>query len=809
MSPAVRRPALVTALVLALVGLGVVALPRAFAVSSTVAAMKSAIYQVANPKTTASLVTPWSAEATSAASYGYTQNLGSPFKISTVTATGLVPVQRLYRSKTSDFTAAIKGSADLNRLVSAGYTDQGTSFFAAPAAIGTETIAVDSYVRKGIHRLATADQANALKTAGWSREYTAFHVPAVAQPTTSTSTSSTATSTASATTTSTGTSTTSASSTSTTAAPTTSATASTTASPTTTTSSTSTTSSSSTTTSVPVPPSTITPGSLPVGSAAYPLPATATYVSPTGDDAAAGTAAAPVRTLGRAIALAPAGGTVVLRAGNYHESVAIYKALTIQAYPNEAVWLDGSESVTGWVADGTTWRRDNWTVRFDSSPTYTQGAPDSTVPEWQFVNPNYPMASHPDQLFVDGVAVQQVASRDLVKPGTFFLDESTSQLYLGTDPTGRAVEASTLIRALMVRSADVTIRGIGVRRYSPSVFHIGSVTLEAPRNTVENVIVEDSATTGLAATREDAVLNKVTIRRSGMLGLHGRYADRITVTGMLSTQNNDEHFNTAPVSGGAKFGASRGVTVRGSSFSGNYGHGFWEDCSVYDSTFANNVFNDNTATGLFLEISAKAVVADNIFARNQSFGIKVNNTSDVQIWNNTFVGNGRPLNLVQDSRRNTSPTDQAVDKRIAWPDPTMPWTLGPVTVRNNVVAQPNSSANCLLCVEDYSGQTTAEQMGISADSNVYNRANSTQPSWIVVWSKGAGNPYVFTTLAQAQSTVKQELKGREFVGASILDGSLAPTAAVTDVEASVAEPLPAAVAAVAGQPAGTVHLGAW
>ena len=123
------------------------------------------------------------------------------------------------------------------------------------------------------------------------------------------------------------------------------------------------------------------------------------------------------------------------------------------------------------------------------------------------------------------------------------------------------------------------------------------------------------------------------------------------------------------------------------SFSGNYGHGFWEDMSVYNSVFRQSDFSDNIGTGLFLEISARVIVGDNTFARNGEFGIKVNNTSNVKIWNNTFVGNGRPLNIVQDSRRNTNRYDQAVDQRIAWPDPEMPWTLGPVTIRNNVDRQ--------------------------------------------------------------------------------------------------------------------------
>jgi hypothetical protein len=325
---------------------------------------------------------------------------------------------------------------------------------------------------------------------------------------------------------------------------------------------------------------------------------------------------------------------------------------------------------------------------------------------------------------------------------------------------------------------------------------------------LENVVIEDMATTGVSLQREDIRLTNVTVARSGMLGIHGRYADRMKLTSVLSTRNNVERFNLAPVSGGAKIGLTRGVTVVDSDFAGNYGHGFWEDMSDYNSVFRGTRFTDNTGTGLFLEISARAVVGDCLFARNGEFGIKVNNTSNVQIWNNAFVGNtNRPVNLVQDSRRNTNPTDPAVDPRIAWPDPEMPWTLGPVTFRNNVVS--GGGGNCVQCVEDYSGQRSAEQMGISVDGNAYYRPSTSTPTWLMVWSRGPGNPYVFTSLSQARATVGVEPRGQEFSGSAIVDGSGRLSATVAAIEGQIAVPLPSSVATLIGRPAGAVHLGIW
>jgi parallel beta helix pectate lyase-like protein/uncharacterized protein DUF1565 len=551
-------------------------------------------------------------------------------------------------------------------------------------------------------------------------------------------------------------------------------------------------------------------GSAPVGSASYAAPANAVFAAPSGSDAAAGTSAAPVRTLARAIALAPSSGTVVLRAGTYPERIVLTKRVTIQNAPGEEVWLDGSTPVTGWVKDGARWRKDGWTTRFDHSPTYTQGAPDSTAPGWQFVNPTLaPMAAHPDQVWVAGARQSQKKTLGEVGAGSFYLDEATSKLYLGSDPTGKEVRASTLAQALSVRAPGVVVRGIGIRRYAPSVWHMGAVVLEQPNAVLENVLVTDMATTGISVLNRDSRLTNVTSQWAGMLGIHSRFADNIVYHRVRANHNNAEHFNPAPNSGGLKIGQSRGVTVTESAFVDNFSQGFWTDLSVYNTVIRGSDFSRNTANGLFLEISARAVVVDSTFLHNTLDGIKVNNTSNVKIWNNTIIGNARSVWLAQDTRRNTNPDDPAVDPRVPFPDPEMPWELQDVELGNNVIGLPAGSTNCVLCVEDYSQQESAEAMGIFTNGNLYNRASSGSPQWLVVWSRGAGNPAVHTTLDSFRAATGREARSREYVGTVVVNaaGALSQTVAATADQ--VALPLPADVAGIAGKPVGSQTLGAW
>ena len=550
-------------------------------------------------------------------------------------------------------------------------------------------------------------------------------------------------------------------------------------------------------------------GSAPLGSTSYAAPSNAVYVAPWGSDSASGSTGSPVRTITKAIAVAPTGGTVVLRAGQYNETVQIYKQVTIQNYPGEVAWLDGTTPVSGWVSDGSAWRHDGWTVRFDHSPTYVKGAPDYTG-DWRFVDQTLaPMASHPDQMWIGNTRLQQVRSRGDVKAGTFYLDEATSKLYVGSNPNGQQVSASNLQYAINARVAGVTLRGFGVRRYAPSVWQVAAVTLERGTATVENMIVSETATTGLSAQSSNIKINRVTSEANGLLGIHGRYADNLVMTNVLVSKNNSENFHVGPVAGGVKLGATRGVTVRDSRFADNAGHGFWEDMSVYDSVFSGNDFLRNDGTGLFLEISAKAIVGDSLIMGNKLEGLKINNTPNVKVWNNTIVNNARPVWLAQDLRRNTNRSDPAVDPRQPFPDSTMPWQLDNITMSNNVIGNPSYAANTLLCVEDYSYTESAEQMHISVNGNVYNRPNTSSPAWMTIWSRGSAGAYVFNGIDKMRSTAGQETRGREYNGASVVGSNGELSASVTDVAGQIALPLPSDVASAIGRSSGSTTIGAW
>ena len=552
-----------------------------------------------------------------------------------------------------------------------------------------------------------------------------------------------------------------------------------------------------------------TVGSAPIGSTAYAVPPGALFVATTGFDGAAGTQDSPLGTVQAAIDRATSGSTIVLRGGTYHEGIVLPKgkALTVQSYPNEEVWLDGSRVVDNWTHSGSAWVSTGWTTKFDSSPTYTRGAPDNTADAWSFVNPAHPMAAHPDQVWMDSAPLEQVGSQAQVTAGTFFVDTAGERLYIGSDPSGRAVRASDLVKAATVLGDGSVLRGIGIRRFAPSVPDMGAVVVYARNAVLENVAITDNATTGLSLDASGITVRNVTTARNGMLGTHANYADGLRVVGLLSSGNNTESFNRAPVSGGFKVTRSRGIAVSGSAFLNNAGNALWFDESVYDATVVGTDIVGNTGNGLVFELSSKLVFANNVVAGNGLSGALVSDSNQADVWNNTFTGNARNVNIVQGDRRASNLAAPGHDPRQNLPDPTVTWITGQVTVKNNVLA--NSTFKCNLCVEDYSHQQSAAHMQIVTDGNVYQRTTTSAPVWAIVWSRGAGDPAVYSSVNDFITATGQDVHSLVLEGKPALSSTYAAVLGVVSATQDVARPLPAFIAALVGKPAGSVQLGAW
>jgi len=533
-------------------------------------------------------------------------------------------------------------------------------------------------------------------------------------------------------------------------------------------------------------------GSTPVGSTTYAVPAGAVYAAPKGTRTGSGTAKDPYGSAAYAVEKAPNGSTIVLRGGTYRESVYIgfNRKLTIQSYPGEAVWFDGSSPVSGWAKSGSTWVAP-WNHSFDRRVSFNAGL-DETA---RFTDSRNPVAGYPEQVWIDGKPLRQVGSAASVTSGTFFADTSAKRLVIGSDPSGRRVEASTLARAIQVQGAGTTLRGFGVQRYATTLNMMGTVTAEVAGITLENLVVRDNATIGVYAWNDNQTLNKLTVTGNGMLGIGVNGTHNLRITNSVVSGNNTQAFKPAPVSGGMKLAKIDKAVVAGNVVADNDSAGIWFDVSSYDITVTGNRVTGNSTTGVQVEISEKAIIADNYISGND-IGLQLSNSGSVQVWNNAIDGVKRALAFTQDKRR----------QEVASLASKIPWVMKNITLRDNAISY-STSGSCPMLTQDYSQKMYGNDFGLSLDGNVYHRASASAPSNFACWANGTAGTRSFKSLAEFSRFTGNDKRSSLWEGTPILGSDLKLVSAVLTAPKATAYGLPADVAAAIGQKTGATRVG--
>ncbi len=535
----------------------------------------------------------------------------------------------------------------------------------------------------------------------------------------------------------------------------------------------------------------------------YAIPAGALFVSPAGSDANAGTLSAPFATVGKALAVAPSGATIVLRGGTYRESLMMKRPVTLQAYPHEQPWIVGSDLVTGFTPNGSTWTR-----------AVAKTLCDTCFPA-QVIDPNYPAAGLPEQVFLDGTPLQQVVSSSAVTSGTFFYDAAHGQLVLGSDPTGHAVEVTTRAMALLVSSSagGAAVKGIGFQR-TGSTFDstaAGMVVSSAPSATFDHDTFAWSASRGLIVYGVNNVVSNSLFLYNGSNGFHAHMADGLVFQNNRVGFSDEERFSITPSAfaseGGAKITHTWNSVIQGNVFDDNYANGLWFDVTSTNVVIANNTVVRNLGHGIAYEVSGNVIVAGNVIAQNGRLGLKISGVSHAEVWNNTIVGNGwAQLGVYEDPRTDTNPIDNAAG---------ITYDTANVHVVNNVlVASPTSTKPVFESFDISSPRhlTTAQMITLD-DHNLWSRPSILAPKILVNWQTSLTAMTRYNTLPLAQVGTGRETSSISadnvpwttlFNNPTSDDYSPAAGSPLTQPGA----PLPAAVAAAMGVASSPVGLGA-
>ncbi|MBA8792667.1 hypothetical protein FHX74_000261 [Friedmanniella endophytica] len=557
----------------------------------------------------------------------------------------------------------------------------------------------------------------------------------------------------------------------------------------------------------------------------YPVPADAVVVAPSGEDGWPGSLQQPVRTLRQAIAVARPGATIVMRAGVYREGSTgwVTKSLTVQAYPHEQVWLDGSDVVAQWRRDGdglwsTPWR----------TPGLCGGDYESTLLGRQTADGP---CSHPDmasgvvgdpqQAWLDGAALTQYATRaEAARRGGFSYDHAGHRLYLGVDPAGHRVELARRPTGLAVfggGTRSFTVRGIGFRHYATNEYTNQTSGALVLNRTLGGRIERVAATANSGGGVLTWQARKLVI--SGAY-LSGNGFDGLWVDGSARTGERDDfRLENSSVDGnntagfgadcdescgaaGAKMSFLRGAVIRDNSFSHNRGRasGWWCDTWCSDVTVSGNLVVGNGNFGLGYELSETGLLADNLVLHNgwqsKASGIMVGSTR-TGVYNNSIVDNYSGALLYDDPRSGTF-------KGYRLPPDTRELRFVDNLVSGGAEQRPQVDVRA--GGPGGAGNTTPSEFVRQSDANSYFRPPGSS-AWVYYWEEKIGSHELYTDLAALTARRRVEQHSSQ-----IEDGDRAPffvDPATGDYDldpgyraANPGVPVPPRVAAVLGLPTG-------
>jgi hypothetical protein len=375
-----------------------------------------------------------------------------------------------------------------------------------------------------------------------------------------------------------------------------------------------------------------------------------------GDDGNAGTDDQPLSTIGRALELAEQAvaegqeARVEVRPGVYRESLQLGPRasttdapLVLEGVGADQAIVDGADVFDDWEPSD----------RLDGA--YTAHWPHewgfASVPgSWDDVlDSRTDVLRRQEVVWVDGAVMRQVLSDDELDPGTFLVDEDTSELVL-LPPDDVTVDDAVIEVAVRPDLLDVdgwdhlTVRGLSFRRAATPLQGAGVRIINASDVLVEDVRSDWHNWAGLAVQRSQGVtVRRTALTHNGVLGLSVYESEDLEIVDVDNSYNNTwrgpwaDHYGWES---GSKVFRARGIVFDGWHAVGNEAYGLWLDTDITDAVVQNSFIAGNRRRGLFLEAMQGPVrVQDNTICDNRQEGILDGKADDVTLEGNRVFGN--------------------------------------------------------------------------------------------------------------------------------------------------------------------------
>jgi parallel beta-helix repeat protein len=144
------------------------------------------------------------------------------------------------------------------------------------------------------------------------------------------------------------------------------------------------------------------------------------------------------------------------------------------------------------------------------------------------------------------------------------------------------------------------------------------------------------------------------IHHNRQIGIKGGGSNVLIENNEIAFNNYLDDYSMSWEAGGTKFLKTVNLVVRGNYVHDNHGHGLWTDADNLNTLYENNVVRNNYGTGIFHEISYDAVIRYNLIEGNafphSSGGVKITESSNVEVYGNTLSGNDGGFHVTQSNR---------------------------------------------------------------------------------------------------------------------------------------------------------------
>jgi hypothetical protein len=484
------------------------------------------------------------------------------------------------------------------------------------------------------------------------------------------------------------------------------------------------------------------------------------YVAVDGLANQSGTSLEKPTALEAAIERVRTGDAIVMRGGTYRTgNLVLNQGIALQPYADEQVVLKGTLVAAKWESLGNGLWTTRWTHVFPSKPAnwWRRDREGKTTPVYRFNN---------DMVFVDGRFLQAVGWEGEVDENSYYVDYEAGLVYIGIDPTDRLVEITAFDVAILRTTGEVhgkkpdhkgyEIRGITFTQYAYRALEVEGTEpqgiseesnhgKEVVGTTLENCTISFCSRVAGYFRGDHLIIRHCRVSDTSTEGLYIIASNDVLLEGNIFTRNNIENITGYYPAAVKIFNQSYRVTCRDNLVTDlPNSNGIWYDVGNVDGVFVNNWIenvgrvDDSIATnqlwpsqnGFFFEISRGAICAGNVFV-NCDHGLMVLNSSDVRVYQNTFV------NSVACIGRNAR---SAAGDHFGWHPST-----GPDVNRrdghafvNNLLVGPGSRPlffvwqPAKLCT-----QLPKMQLRV-LDYNVFVRSAGETPAPLLLWSPAAG-----------------------------------------------------------------------